>query len=167
MLVMFLRNYQQDTPPLLSCHTPDLTITLRCVGGALSGAFHGAGDGLSFIAAPWARLFQPMLGSGTKKPALKDSSSQTQPSLESLIQPEENEGVSLDGRCSTNSLSSEVTERETFIPINSSHSTSTLGQCSPRDTSEQNVVTSKLNADNSRPEEDSLYSVLAEFYQLC
>ena len=24
---MFLRNFQQDTPPALNCHTPDLTIT--------------------------------------------------------------------------------------------------------------------------------------------
>jgi len=130
--------------------------SLSCFSGALTGAYNGASDSLSFIAAPWARLFQPSLGSGTKKPVFKESSSQTLPSLDSL-----------NGRSSIDSLSSEVTERGTFIPINSSHSTSTLGQWSPTETSEVKVVSPELKAENSIPDEENICKIMTDFYQLC
>lgn len=45
---MFLRNFQQDTPPALNCHTPDLTITPLFIIAGIIGLVCG-GIGLAGI----------------------------------------------------------------------------------------------------------------------
>jgi len=122
--------------------------SVRCVSGAVSGAYQGARDSLGFIAAPWARLFQPWLGSEIKKQIVNESSPK-----DSLIQPDVRSDRS----------SSDTTERESWNPINVSPSVSTLGRWSPISAFDQDVVDSK-----SKPEsesEDDMYVVLARHYE--
>ncbi|MDF1683119.1 MAG: hypothetical protein P1U36_00535 [Legionellaceae bacterium] len=121
--------------------------SVRCVSGAVSGTYQGVHDSLGLIAAPWARLFQPLLGSDIKGQKRIEVSTQTESSLDSL------------------SLSSKTTEHEAFSPIQSIHSESTLGLWSQVSTPDIDVVNFKSELELEPEQEDDIYTILAQHYK--
>lgn len=127
--------------------------TVRCMSGAVGGAYQGVHDSFGLITAPWARLFQPLLGSDIKKQTLEDASTQTPYALSSLDSFSE----------ITDSEITEDTEIKIFSPIDLSPSVSTLGQWSPASTPNQAKET--VETELKSKSENHMYDVLAQHYE--